>query len=278
MQTCIELTRQERLRLWWCGVAATYGRRRHRFKRNALTFERAKKAGRLSPEKITELTRAQMTKVGKDGDRRSALVITDAVINGPASRLSMQQKGAALLAGVLDEHPDLRTIANIGARVDVTSSYLARRFPDRMFISVDLQPNLREHNARLPQSPNWIFVTGYALDLIERGEVRADAVFMTSTSVLFNSAELDAYLRAMGDAGVRAIVLNEPWWPAPRLMRPEEIDPDDPLCAGWYGNYHHNYPAKLTRAGYMTFASKIVIGDWNSGYAAIQIFAKHGKA
>ncbi len=157
--------------------------------------------------------------------------------------------------------------------MDVAFSYLARKFPDRKFISVDLQPNLAEHNTALPQSPNWSFVTGYALDLLERGEIRPDVIFMTSTSVLFNSIELDAYFNAMRDIGVRAIVLNEPWAPMPRIIRPENLDPDNPICGGVHGWYHHNYPAKLARAGFTVLRSRIIMGDHSEGIGALQIVA-----
>jgi len=276
--TQIRLDRRDRMLLLWRGISATYGKRSAQFRRNAAAFAQKKHAGRLTPEQVADLARGQTKKVDRDNERRTTLAITDAIISGPPARISMQQRGAIFLAATLDMHADLRIVANIGARVDITSSYLARRFPDRSFVSVDLQPKLREHNAGLAQSPNWTFASGYALDLIERREIKPDAVFMTSTSVLFNSVELDEYISAMRAAGVRAIILNEPWWPAaamplPRLLLPEQIDPDDPVCAGQHGNFHHNYPAKLARAGYATRASTITAGNVAAGYTALQLVA-----
>ncbi len=81
---------------------------------------------------------------------------------------------------------------------------------------------------------------------------------MTSTSVLFNASELDAYIQAFDEANVSAIVLNEPWWPVgPLLKRPESVAPENPYCSGVFGHYHHNYIAGLTKWGYQLIKSTL---------------------
>ena len=132
------------------------------------------------------------------------------------------------------------------------------------------------HLARLPGQPareneaafgdipaNWDFISGYALDLFEGG-LRADAVFMMATSVLFGVEELRAYVAAFGKAGVRAVVLSESWasplheWDLARILTPEEIDPETPYIGGSMLNAHHNYPRHLEAGGYRVPHSAII--------------------
>jgi hypothetical protein len=194
----------------------------------------------------------------------------------------MQHNGVRLLEQALRRFgEDVRSVANIGARIDGTSAYLAPRFPHLEFISVDFQPNLQEHNRLFPQAPNWKFMTGYALDLLRRGELRPDAVYMTSTSVLFNNKELDAYVEQFARVA-RLIVINEPWWPRMNtlnifhVLRPEDIPPEKPYAGGVHSNYHHNYIVKFENAGFEINTSKILATA--DEYYALQIVARRRQA
>jgi hypothetical protein len=284
MGTGKNYTWRDALIVWFRGIKQTFrlalGRIHYELERARIEsdarrpFIANKQAGALTDEQVSEIASHQTAKVGKTALARSKIAITDETIKKPVAN---QQKGAALLLRVLQEHRDIKSVANIGARVDVVSSYLAGRFPSVTFTSVDFQPDLRSHNCHLPKHPNWNFKSGYALRLIEKGEIRPDTVFMTSTSVLFNNRELDAYFKVFHDAGVRYVILNEPWWQnvktIGRIVMPENVPVDDPYCAGAHGNYHHNYPAKLARAGYEVLSSEL-IPAYDRGCLLLQIVAR----
>jgi hypothetical protein len=231
-------------------------------KRAIENSERLKQNGPLTAAQLKEQSDAQVKKVGKSAVARAKQAITESSLSAPQVELPMQNKGAILLERALRQNPDVKHVANIGARVDLVSAFLAPKFPQVQFTSVDLQLNVAEHNAALPQSPNWDFLGGYALHLMDEGRLKADLVFMTSTSVLFNNMELEAYLAAFAKQ-VKVVVLNEPWWPNLRstgltILRPEDVPVDNPVCSGAHGNYHHNYLAKLEKYGYEIVSSEIL--------------------
>lgn len=238
-----------------------------------------KYAGPLNEDQLSAITDYQVEKVNtEDAKRRSQVVFTDSMLARPLEELSMQLKGTRLLYEALKRfEADVKTVANIGARVDATSSYLAAKFPSIRFISVDLQNDLEDANRFLPQSDNWVFESGYALDLLKNGTINPDAVYMTSTSVLFNATELDAYLDEMAK-GVKLIVLNEPWWPKIKSLnifavcKPESVPIDTPYCAGKHASFHHNYIDKLEQRGYQIASSTMVAGYKQS--CALQIVAR----
>jgi hypothetical protein len=224
--------------------------------------EKLKQNGPLTAAQLKVQSDAQVKKVGQSAAARAKQAITESSLSAPQVELPMQNKGAILLERALRQNPDVKHVANIGARVDLVSAFLAPKFPQVQFTSVDLQLNVAEHNAALPQAPNWDFLGGYALHLMDEGKLKADLVFMTSTSVLFNNMELEAYLAAFAKQ-VKVVVLNEPWWPTLlatglTILRPENVPVDNPVCSGAHGNYHHNYLAKLEKYGYEIVSSEIL--------------------
>lgn len=229
--------------------------------------------GPLSPEVLESFRQYQKDRVGADYKRRSKMAI-DPNDPRPLHALPLQNRCALLVDSVLKAHPEIKTVANVGARVDVVSAHLAPKHPGVTFTSVDLQEELALHNSDLPQSQNWKFQSGYALDLLLRGELLADMVFTTSTSVLFNSTELNCYYDAMYKAGIKYIVVNEPWWSRGLgIVRPETLDLDEPFCAGMESDYHHNFVGKLERAGYEILQSDLTKG-YARGLCALQIVAR----
>ena len=228
-------------------------------------WKRGVNKGPLTPEQIESLVKFQVEKVSGDRAKRSKNVITDDKFKKP---VAMQHLGARLLFGVLEKYP-VSSVINIGARVDLTSAYLAPKFPDIKFISMDFQPNLRWYNELLPISDNQEFISGYALDLLKNG-LSADAVYMTSTSVLFNAKELEEYINNLN---CKFLVLNEPWFPNFRsfvgIDKPENIS--TAYCSGAHFNYHHNYVKKLEEDGWTIDLSQIIPAD---DMLALQIVAR----
>jgi len=156
---------------------------------------------------------------------------------------------------------EISSVVNIGARVDFFSSSLARRFPQVTFTSVDFPPDLAQMNRFLPAAPNWSFVSGYPLEVIERGQVRADLATFIGSALLATNPEMRAYFKALAQ-GVKYIFINEPWGlPLNRLNffklpRPEDIDPQRSAISK-EGYYIHNYPALLQATGFEVVSAKI---------------------
>lgn len=199
-----------RLGLSWRGYRTLYHARRN-------SRARAAKA-RLSAEDVAAFARDQAKHVDT-ARRRAGLRITPENIGAPNIAGQMQTKCALLVAEALACDDTIRTIVNVGARVDVASCYLAEVWPDRRFVSLDFQENLAAQNAVLPQRDNWSFKSGYALGLMERGDIREDLIFMTSTAVVMTSPEFDTFL-ALAATAFRYVAINEVFYPPDTILGP----------------------------------------------------------
>jgi hypothetical protein len=221
--------------------------------------------GRLSEAEIAAIRASEAARM-EDVQYRQWLLsfqMNDEMLRLPNKASSYQQAALLCLPLLEDKALGIRSMANVGTRIDIVSSYLAPKFPDVQFISVDLPANIEDINRDLPQSPNWSFVSGYALDLFERREVTADLVLFSYTCEVIRNKELHQYFAALATFA-KYIVLNEQWWPVHkpgslvRVILPEEIDPDGSLVGGKPGAYHHNYRKILERSGFEVLSSEVV--------------------
>ena len=228
---------------------------------------RKKQKGKLNYKEIIEIKSFQQKKCSTIQSAKNYLEITkvnEDLINSNRNQTSLQVNCARLLDQVISKHiKNIKTVANIGCRLDTISSYLSDKYPEINFYSIDFQDNISEYNHFvLPKKLNWKFKSGYALDLLQNKKVICDIYFMTATSVLFNSKELDLYLLEMSKSA-KLIVINEPWYPKAntlfpcRIITPEKINPNYPYCGGLYMNYHHNYNYKLEKNGFNILSSEI---------------------
>jgi hypothetical protein len=221
----------------------------------------AKQNGPLTSQEIAELTGFQVSQVDSDYQTRAAGID----ITKPIAQAGIRSYGQMrYLVDIenLFRRLELKSAANIGARVDFYSAWLAYRFPDANFTSVDFQPNLVLHNSLFPQSPNWNFKTGYALSMLERGELKADLYFFISTATLFNNQEFNRFFDIIA-SHAKAVAFCEPWGPHPTLpplgiVKPERVPVERPYCGGLYACYHHNYHKKLEQRGFRIETSRIV--------------------
>lgn len=224
---------------------------------------KARSEGRLSDAEIAAIGQSESTRMEDPLYRQRLLSFQITGDLSPEKASSYQQAALLCLPLLQDKTLGIRSMANVGTRIDIVSSYLAPRFPDVSFVSMDLPSNLADINRDLPQSPNWTFASGYALDLFERQVVTADLVLFSYTCEVIRNKELHQYFAALSKFA-KYIVLNEQWWPLHkpaslvRVIRPEDIDPDRSLIAGKPGAYHHNYPAILARHGFEVISSDIV--------------------
>jgi len=233
--------------------------------------------GPLSEEWIRKITESQNKNLG-NAEQRSLSMIKEDPTQKPVRRLHFQHKGVILLESLLKKYEsEIKSVVNIGASVDLVSAYLASKYPSITFTSVEFQTNLKERNSFLPQSKNWNFVSGYALDLLRKGKIQADVYLTTSTSVRFNNKELDMYIDEYAKYA-KFVGFNEGWWfqygtknPF-HIIKPEDIPEDNSFIAGKYGDYHHNYIKKLKNKGFEILSSEILDG---SHVFTLQILAKN---
>lgn len=240
------------------------------------TRMKQRQRGPLTAAEVKEMVAVQELEESSMESRSKEMDVTTPIDAERAEKLQSRYRFAYLLQEFLKANPDIKSVANIGARVDFYSAYLAPRFPNVEFHTVDFQTGLKHHNSLLPQSSNWTFDSGYPLDLIKSGAVKTDMYFSVSCSVLMNNKELNVCLDAMA-THAKAIAFCEGWWAKVetrdnRIIPPEDIPKERPYCGGAYGNYHHNYIAKLEERGYKIVQSQIV--PENDAFHYLQLIAR----
>lgn len=163
-----------------------------------------------------------------------------------------------LIDWVLSFDKNISSVLNIGAHYGYCDHVVAQRYPNVSFLSVDFAPNLREFNKEFIR-PNLDFKTGYALDLLESENVRADVVMMSSTATVIKNSEVKRYLQNVAKMG-SYMVFNEPLYnlPGNAVIDPQTVSVDESVPAFQYrmhdgrlGSlcYTHNYRALVEQAG-----------------------------
>jgi hypothetical protein len=165
-----------------------------------------------------------------------------------------------LVEEVLKRDRSVRHVMNIGANYAYIDHVLASRHPQVQFTAVDFAPNLDGYNAEFKRD-NLRFVSGYALDLLERAEVKPDLVFFCCTLYEIKNAEIRRYLQLLGDLGCY-VVINEPLYllPGGGVVDPDSVPPTEsrPVYSlpspipGKFGPVAlvHNYRALVEENGY----------------------------
>ena len=228
---------------------------------------------RLSPELLAKFQEVQVEQVDKKSEFRALhFRLTDENINTENSRYGTGDYAltARELMRLLNEYKSLDIVAHVGARVDVVTSYVAPKYPDRTFISIDLQRNLADHNRLLPPSPNWKIMPGYIIDLLERGEIAPKLMVLAFTSCKMTEREFENMVRLA--PSVKSYLLIPSYLADPSrfrltLAKPENLsqsyancmrvmDPDLP-----HPGFQHNYHSILERNGFRIMKSEIRSAD-----------------
>jgi hypothetical protein len=159
-------------------------------------------------------------------------------------RLEEQQRALALpmIERVAAALPRGVRLIEIGAGNGDVCAHLAREFPEIQVVGVDLSTVVAQRKHELP---NLRFIQGYALDLLEDGELDGDLVFAASTFVVFTPLELAGYCRALASRA-RRVILNEPTWGEHAATRDGPAFSRHLELAIW----HHNYAGYLADAGF----------------------------
>ena len=119
----------------------------------------------------------------------------------------LQQQRGLIVPLVEKQIADLKpkTVLELGTGNGDILAHLAQEHPLIQFIGADLSvaSALKKHSL-----PNLRFIQGYALDLLNQGEIAGDIVFGSSTFCVFAPLELEAYLAAMPNT--KGIAISEP--------------------------------------------------------------------
>jgi hypothetical protein len=102
---------------------------------------------------------------------------------------SMQGSVMPLLRRLLHEDSSIRSIVEIGAYHAYVLNVLANEFPNLLIHGVDIHPNMERINAAFT-APNLRFTSGYALEMLEKGELDGDVFLFISTATRLKHEEL----------------------------------------------------------------------------------------
>ena len=223
---------------------------------------------KLPPETLKHLLGVQVEQVdAKSEFRAKSFTLTDRNVGIVTTGNGIDDYAltAREIMEILDADTSIKAIVHVGARVDVVSSYLAPKYPDRTFISNDLQANLADHNRTLPQSPNWKFSPGYIIDALERGQFAPDLMVLAFTSCKMTELEFANMARLAKTA--RAYILLPSYLSDPSrfrmtLPKPESakpyancmrvMDPELP-----HPGFQYDYHAILEHRGFTITKSEI---------------------
>jgi hypothetical protein len=97
-------------------------------------------------------------------------------------------------------------VVEIGAGDGKILQFLAKKYPKVEFIGVDfLRPEFVDEDLQ-----NLSHITGYALELLEKGHLTGDLLFACSTFILPGPREIEAYAREIAKAGFGTVIVNDP--------------------------------------------------------------------
>jgi hypothetical protein len=166
--------------------------------------------------------------------------------------LREQQRGLLLpeLEAAIDALGNSATVVEVGTANGDVAAHVASHFARARVVGVDL--SVKTALTKHVGLENLTFSEGYALDMLEAGELQGDLVFASSTFCVFTPRELARYLAAIAAAGYTRVVLNEPTWAGyvqnvDARVFSRHLDGDV---------WHHNYAGYLAAAGFRTKDSR----------------------
>ena len=170
---------------------------------------------------------------------------------------------------------EIKHVLNVGASYDMISAYLAPLNENIKFTSMDFPINLADLNSPLGGGviKNWVFRSGYVLDIFSSLDERPQLVVFKSVTPLMTPIELATTFRLLCQNHVEYVLLCEAWWP--RLLglsNPYHLRKT--VTAGQLGNYLHPYPKLASKAGYRVESSRFVMPSSNQAAPMIEFILR----
>ncbi len=165
-----------------------------------------------------------------------------------------------LLDKLIEHDTSIKQILNIGVNYAHIDWLLAKSHPDIQFTGIDFATNLAEFNEEFSRE-NLNFITGYTLELLEKGQLEIDVVMMSSVAYEIKNAEVRAYFKAVAAHG-GYFVMNEPIYllPGGAVVNPDEVPLEESKPVYSYAGPKrrqpgplalvHNYRAMLEAEGF----------------------------
>ncbi|MGE3991976.1 class I SAM-dependent methyltransferase [Pseudorhodoplanes sp.] len=164
------------------------------------------------------------------------------------------------IKSLLGRDSSIRSILNIGCNYGYMDYLLAKEHGLVSVLGVDVNDDTPSKNADLVL-PNLNFRAGYALDLLEAGDIRADLVYMSSTATVIRNEEIRRYLRVLSGSA-KYVLFSEPVWLRPGNVLQKGLDISvtesvpayvqrNPLTGSYgYLCWNHNYAGLLESEGF----------------------------
>jgi hypothetical protein len=167
---------------------------------------------------------------------------------------------APLMDRLIAFDPSIRSAVEVGVYWGAVIDYLAGKYPAIQFTGVDIMRDLKTLNAEFDRR-NLQFVSGYAVDMLEQGELSADALFFNVTATRMTENELFRFLRAIASQ-CRYVVISEPLMhrPGGEVVNPDRLRRSTPTALSapeWPPQFVHNYRALAETGGFKTLHYRV---------------------
>lgn len=182
-----------------------------------------------------------------------------------------------LIREVIHHDPQVQSILEIGAYYGYINHILAKEFPHMHVYGIDFPDCMSAINQEFTQ-PNLKFLSGYALDQLESGELTADIVYFVSTATRLKNKEYKRYLNAIK----RYIVLNEPLieLPGGGLIDPADLPTHRSTPVVYHPSsdhyppcFIHNYKAIAEEQGFKVLHYRVYTPPFTQNHLRIEMVA-----
>ena len=218
---------------------------------------------RLSPAEIEDFSNAwSWEELAKHRDERKSSYAERPI------ETTFQGMLFPMIRKVMQLDPNLKSMLAIGCRYAYDLHLIGKEYPALHLSGVDLHVGLDRLNEEFPEIT---IHQGYALEMLERGEIGADICTFVSTATCFKPREMDAYFTALAKQS-KYVILNElvDQLPSGRVPNPGTIEDSVPsLYKGSSDqtvHFIHNYKASAERAGFKVLHHRAYKPDWTDVY------------
>lgn len=228
---------------------------------------------RLSPFQLKRLVKQQADTLHIEQRKQSYRTAdVDKIFQGISYRA---------VVSLLKKDRSIKSTLNVGCNYAYMDWLMAKEFTDVDFNAIDVNDDLVEFNSDL-KLPNTHFYSGYALEKIESGELKADLIYTSSASTVIRNQELRKYADLIARCA-KYYVVSEPLWTLPggEITDPKTIDPyqsvasyvqREPMTGDFgYLCYNHNYRAIMEDAGFETIEYRFFKPEFGGLYWCVVI-------
>ena len=139
---------------------------------------------------------------------------------------------------------EVRKIVEVGSAIGNNLVYMAKKYSDKEFLGIDF--SIKNAVELQPELPNLSFEKGYAVDLMEDGNIKGDVFFSISTATYMTPKELERYIKNAKSCGALYVIFFEPIIFGYQVSVNKCAESFHEFGAIWY----HNFSGYLLERGY----------------------------